>query len=298
MGSVYGVSLKYIALSCVAGAAAQAVAVDTSVDLMAVPWLILQVVLWHTCLVNGLVAVLFNLRLGMRLLGKDPLTGSMPLWSYFALAGFHLPTWLYTRLHHWKDCARGVPSASEVEDGWWVGGRYAYELGKQWAGTVDLTCEFPEGCAKTTERYLLLRCWDGVPPPPPLLERAALFAVNARAYGDVMVHCAHGRGRSTTVMCACLVKAGLYTSWEAALEAIRSKRQVVKLNRSMRSALAAWQAEYVALTPRLTAGECQVNGGVANLEASWWGGALWRRVRAATHRVLQLPPIGESAKGE
>ena len=29
---------------------------------------------------------------------------------------------------------------------------------------------------------------------------------------------AHGRGRSTTVMCACLVKADLYPTWEAAFE--------------------------------------------------------------------------------
>eukprot|EP00928_Gymnodinium_smaydae_P039332 TRINITY_DN26889_c0_g3_i2.p1 TRINITY_DN26889_c0_g3~~TRINITY_DN26889_c0_g3_i2.p1 ORF type:complete len:311 (-),score=43.40 TRINITY_DN26889_c0_g3_i2:50-955(-) len=246
MGAVYGVSLKYVALSALAGVGVRKVTHDTDwLESAGIPQIVSFIVLSHVCLVNGAIAVLFNLGTGMSLIGKDPLTGAVPLWSYVALPGFHWPTWLYTTVHHMKDKKSGVPPATEVEPGWWVGGRYANELGRQWAGTVDLTCEFPEGCRSTTEQYLLLRCWDGVPPSPEMLERAADFAVTARARGDVLVHCAHGRGRSTTVMCACLVRAGLHGTWEAALEAIRGKRRVVKLNRSMRSVLTAWQARYV-----------------------------------------------------
>lgn len=203
-------------------------------------------VLWHVALVNGMMFILFNVRAGMSILGKDPETGQIPIWSYILFPGFFIPTWLYTRLAHGGDEKAGVQVANEVHSGWWIGGRYADQLGRKWAGTIDLTCEFPEGCAESTERYHLLPCWDGVPPPPELLDRAAGFGVAARAHGDVMVHCAHGRGRSTCVMCACLVKAGAFPTWEAAFEACRKQRSIVKLNKSMRAALDAWQAEYVA----------------------------------------------------
>lgn len=196
----------------------------------------------YVSVVNAVIAVLFRLEKGMCVLGKDGATGEVPAWSYLLFAGFHLPTWLYTRMRHLQDRLLGVAPADEVAPGWWLGGRYGGELGRRWAGVVDLTCEFPEGCAMATpDAYLLVRCWDGVPPSPGQLEEAAAFAVRRRAEGDIMVHCAHGRGRSTTVMCACLVKAGLFKRWEDAFDAIKARRRVVKLNRRMRAALGAWQ---------------------------------------------------------
>eukprot|EP00933_Yihiella_yeosuensis_P038128 TRINITY_DN32087_c0_g1_i1.p1 TRINITY_DN32087_c0_g1~~TRINITY_DN32087_c0_g1_i1.p1 ORF type:complete len:295 (-),score=40.06 TRINITY_DN32087_c0_g1_i1:96-980(-) len=256
MGAVHGCYLKYVTLSLSSGIAAYAWINAEPDDIVFfwgeehVPEGFVLIFLFHCCLVNGVIAVLFKLGVGMSLLGKDPRNGRVPLWSYGIFMGFHVPTWLYTRLHHLKDRLYKVPPATEVEPGWWVGGRYGAELEKQWAGTIDLTCEFPEGCAKTTEQYLLVPCWDGVPPTPEMLEHAAKFALSASLNGDVMVHCAHGRGRSTTVMCACLVKAGLHPTWEAALDAIKNQRRVVKLNRAMRSALTSWQLQYQALTPR------------------------------------------------
>eukprot|EP00927_Polykrikos_kofoidii_P044184 TRINITY_DN38220_c0_g1_i1.p1 TRINITY_DN38220_c0_g1~~TRINITY_DN38220_c0_g1_i1.p1 ORF type:complete len:304 (+),score=26.76 TRINITY_DN38220_c0_g1_i1:180-1091(+) len=254
MGAVHGVSFKYLTLSVAAGFALQAL---LPLELEAagvgsrtnIPKSMMTLLLIHVCFVNFLIFLLFHLRMGMQLLGKNPATGAVPLWSYVVFIGFHGPTWLYTWVQRRRDRSSGVPPASEVERGWFVGGRFAEELGWHWAGIVDLTCEFPEGCAASTDEYLLLPCWDGVPPEPEWLERAALFAVSASAHGDVLVHCAHGRGRSTTVMCACLVKAGLYSNWEAAFEGIRRRRRVVKLNRSMRAALTAWQAQYMCSTP-------------------------------------------------
>ena len=61
-----------------------------------------------------------------------------------------------------------------------------------------------------------------------------------------MVHCAHGRGRSTCVMVACLVRAGLFTSWPEAFEACRKQRKGVKLNSKMRRALDEWTRRYQA----------------------------------------------------
>lgn len=192
---------------------------------------------------NGLIAALFRLRQGMGILGKDADSGQVPWWSYVLFVGFHFPTWLYTKVHRLMDGVHGVNVADEVAPGWWVGGRYGHELGKTWSGIIDLTCEFPESARSLdADSYLLLRCWDGVPPTPEQLELAAEFAVRRRAKGHVIVHCAHGRGRSTTAMCACLVKAGVCKTWQEALSMIQSKRKVCRLNSKMRVALEAWQA--------------------------------------------------------
>jgi protein-tyrosine phosphatase len=86
-----------------------------------------------------------------------------------------------------------------------------------------------------------------VPPSPAELEEAAVFASMAVDDGDIMVHCAHGRGRSTTVMLACLVRAGVHPNWQSAFEAVRRLRPVCKLNSKMRKALTTWQARYGTL---------------------------------------------------
>ena len=64
--------------------------------------------------------------------------------------------------------------------------------------------------------------------------------------GLVNVHCAHGRGRSTTVLAACLVRAGRASTWEEAFKLIHARRPVVKLNKKMRTALTEWQKKYGA----------------------------------------------------
>ena len=139
-----------------------------------------------------------------------------------------------------------VPVASEVVPGWWIGGRYASRLlgNRRWAATIDLTVEFPESCRDTTDNYLLVACWDGTPPSPRRIEVAARTAAEASARGDAMVHCAHGRGRSTCVMVACLVKAGLFQNWQDAFEACSKRRKGIKLNKKMRDALDAWQKAF------------------------------------------------------
>jgi hypothetical protein len=212
-------------------------------------------VLGYSTVLNGAIAVMFKLEKGMGLIGKDPKTGQIPMWSYVIFFPFHVPTIIYTHIHtrlgtmkvktsDGKTKRETVPVVSEVQPGWWVGGCYAHEINKEWGGIIDLTVEFPE--RTKTQFYLSIPTWDGVPATPVQLEEAATFAVEARKHGDVLVHCAHGRGRSTTVMCACLVKAGLFNTWEEAFEkGVKPGRPVCKLNGLMKKALTAWQNEYV-----------------------------------------------------
>lgn len=264
MGTVHGVYLKYVAISAVSylgftyslGTEQGATHSNELRALLQTDNYVRMAVvlsLGYSTLLNALIAALFKLEFGMGIIGKDPKTGAIPLWSYLVYAPFHIPTKLYTHVHtlhglhkeNEKDC---VPVASMVQPGWWVGGCYAHMLDKAWACVIDLTTEFPESCIHTTKEYMSKPTWDGVPATPEQLEEAAIFAVNARKKhgGDVLVHCAHGRGRSTTVMCACLVKEGLFKNWEDAFEkGIKPGRPVCKLNARMRQNLTEWQAIYV-----------------------------------------------------
>lgn len=273
MGTVHGVYLKYVGLSALsygaytllsdpseAGSSSRLLEEDgsgaaASKSLMK---MLPALVMGYSTIVNGAVAVLFKLEWGMAMIGKDKRRGQIPFWSYVIFFPFHLPTILYTHVHTRTmkhkvhdpqtntSTRKLVPVATEVQPGWWVGGCFGHELNKDWGGVIDLTVEFPERCIDRTANYLSAPTWDGVPASPEDLERAATFGVEARKQGDVLVHCAHGRGRSTTVMCACLVKAGLFSTWEEAFEkGIKPYRTVCKLNRRMKQNLTQWQAEYV-----------------------------------------------------
>jgi hypothetical protein len=168
----------------------------------------------------------------------------VPFWSLILWAGFHLPTYLYTLVH---TLMSKVPVASEVVPGWWIGGRYGHWLPgpkRQWALTIDLTTEFPEACFNESSTYLLLPCWDGTPPSPQGIERAARLAAECHSRGPVMVHCAHGRGRSTCVMVACLTRSGLFADWREAFDECRKQRKGVKLNSKMVKALDEWAKFY------------------------------------------------------
>ncbi|EJK63381.1 hypothetical protein THAOC_15960 [Thalassiosira oceanica] len=259
MGAVHGVYLKYVGLSavsyagytvCVGGFGPVGIEPlpSTGGDILAttmigerstlIPLLRLGAssILKYSALLNGTVAVLFKLRRGkMKPPVKDDDNKTAPTKK--------VP----------------VPVASEVQPGLWVGGVYSDRLGKEWAGVVDATSEFPERCRGSTKRYLCLPTWDGVPACPEDLEKAAEFIVEARENWNqlakegkvegephILVHCAHGRGRSTTIMCAAMVRLGLYSNYEEALEkGIRPVRPVCKLNKMMRTSLSEWQRIYV-----------------------------------------------------
>jgi len=274
MGSVHGVYLKYVGMSALSyvgytcliryeGDATNRLPIGNSSMTREREMIssLIQVgaatILKYSTIVNGSIAFLFKIERGMGLLGKDSKRGEIPYWSYLVFFPFHIPTMLYTHVHTKMSTRKGndatgkskfekVPVASEVQPGWWVGGCYSHELNKEWGGVIDLTVEFPESCINRTEDYLLISCWDGVPPDTIRLEKAATFACQARKKGDVLIHCAHGRGRSTTVMCAALVKVGLYSTWQEAFEkGIKPARPVCKLNRRMRNILTEWQESYV-----------------------------------------------------
>jgi protein-tyrosine phosphatase len=125
-----------------------------------------------------------------------------------------------------------------------IGGRYCSQLGGEWDGVIDLTGEFPETCK--TREYLCIPLWDGNAPTPADLEACASFfdrVHKGRRGTRILVHCAHGRGRSCAALCACAVRADMAATWQNAFKMIWLKRPVVTLNHPMMHALQAWQEE-------------------------------------------------------
>lgn len=67
------------------------------------------------------------------------------------------------------------------------------------------------------------------------------WILQQRAAGrPVYVHCAHGHGRSTVVLCAALIRAGLAADPRGALSLARAGRPRARLNDRQRTALDAW----------------------------------------------------------
>ena len=188
MGAVHGVHLKYAAMSAMS--VAGAVYISEPWTEMPYTWATSVVLLIYSAVVHALITSLFLLQVGEFLLGKRPRDGQLPMWSFVVWSAFHLPTYLYTYIH---TAMSDVPVASEVQPGWWIGGRYAHKLpgARRWALTIDLTVEFPEACFAESAQYLLLPTWDGTPPDANGIENAARLASECHPRGDVMVHCAH-----------------------------------------------------------------------------------------------------------
>ena len=238
MGAVHGVILKYVGLSVAAGLAHVSLEKNS----------FLSYVMFYVAVLNLFVTVGFMCNRGTEVLGKNAKTGQLPLWSYVLWAGFIGPTWLYTAVHTFLGKKKGVREADEIFPQWWLGSRYAdlvRERPERFAGIVDLTCELPERLMADCDDYKLVPCWDGTPPSIADIDAAADFCGKKSHHGHILVHCAHGRGRSTCVFVAALVKAGKFDNWQDAFAAVKLRRSACKLNAKMRTALQAWQDRYI-----------------------------------------------------
>ena len=57
----------------------------------------------------------------------------------------------------------------------------------------------------------------------------------------MLVHCAHGHGRSLVLMCAILVVAGRAGDFLEAYRMVKAARPKVRLNARQKASLVAWQ---------------------------------------------------------
>jgi len=232
------------------------------------------------------------------LLGKREHDGSLPLWSLAAFAPFHLG--LRAKLAFQRavgtesvwDEVMPLPlrggggrrrSTRQQRDNskkpllpYYLGG-WPHEVDALPPGVtavVDVTAELPRIGLRSSSgspaeaapaRYLNLRTWDTHGPSPGQIERGVRWITEMRSKGGrkVLVHCAHGHGRSVTVLAAALLaerrreeeeeeeeeeRSSCRTSTtdddeKEVLKHIQQFRPKAKLNARQRGALQAWLRE-------------------------------------------------------
>ncbi|GAB5369760.1 hypothetical protein AAMO2058_001433400 [Amorphochlora amoebiformis] len=182
------------------------------------------------------------------LLGKGA-NGLIPWWSYIAFAPFHL---LYQLRLHTRRALMSEPLASSDFRGvWHIGGwpSDGKRLPPMVQSVIDCTCELPReftvGRKSMVKEYLCVPLWDAMGPTINQLDHAARWAVSQRSLNrSVLIHCAHGHGRSATVLCAALVASGEARSCLGALRTIKQYRPRARLNSAQSAALRAWADRY------------------------------------------------------
>lgn len=175
--------------------------------------------------------------MGKRRDGRIPLLSLALWWPY------HVG--LQIKLHAQR-LLRPENVADEVESGWWVsawprGPADLPQSGSTGVAVPDVTCELPR--AHSVGPYLCLPTWDTNAVAVTDIERGVDWALAQRAMGRaVVVHCAHGHGRSATVMAACLLARGLCLNARDAEKYMQRSRPRVRLSRRQRASLEDWVA--------------------------------------------------------
>ena len=141
---------------------------------------------------------------------------------------------LYRRRHGTE------PLYSHVVDKYWIGGwpNSPTALPDSEAAVVDCTCELPR---RHSNPYLCVATWDTHSPSIEGFDQGVEFATEQRKDGrPILVHCAHGHGRSAAMLCAILISAGKAKSINDAEAMLQRKRPRVRLNKNQREGLTRW----------------------------------------------------------
>lgn len=107
---------------------------------------------------------------------------------------------------------------------------------------VDVTCELPCNVRPVIDAYHLVPVWDTHAADVDQIQRAVAWALPYVHDDDYIlyVHCAHGHGRSATVLGAILIAMGKVETVDEAIACMKSSRPLVRLNTRQRDALLSW----------------------------------------------------------
>lgn len=182
-------------------------------------------------------------------LGKDARTGDVAPLAAVALLPYHVPVRAWARLK--RHLGDPEPHATAVAPGVFLGAwpSSPHELPAEESelAVLDLTAELPR--RHSCERWLCLPTFDTNAPTVEQIQQGVEFVLANRAEGrPVLVHCAHGHGRSATVLCAALAAEGVRTkrgakTWREAEEMCKAARPRVRINARQAEALDAWAAQ-------------------------------------------------------
>uniref|UniRef100_A0A061SJ91 Dual specificity protein phosphatase diacylglycerol catalytic region n=1 Tax=Tetraselmis sp. GSL018 TaxID=582737 RepID=A0A061SJ91_9CHLO len=172
-----------------------------------------------------------------KLLGKMA-SGKFYWWSYPLFWPYHsgltLKLWVQRKFS-------SEASFNQVAKSWYIGGwpQTEQDIPCGDVAVIDCTCEL---LRRHNRPYLCLPTWDCQGPAPSLIDEGVNWAIQQKSCGrEVLVHCAHGHGRSCVVLCAILISQGLADTIDDALTIVRSTRERAKLNANQRRALVEWQ---------------------------------------------------------
>lgn len=238
----------------------------------------LSIVLWHVAAAGWIVALAASEHLAKHstwVMGKNA-QGEISTLAFALLYPYHIG--LRAKLALQRRVS-SEPSWSRVTEEYFIGAwpSEAALVPVVHAAVLDVTCELPLQVA--TPAYLALPVWDthggwspqlrppAAPattardsggsggkrplaaspwpagPDPDQIERGVHWAAQQVAAGrPVLVHCAHGHGRSATVLAAILIAEGRASGVAEAEALMQAQRPRVRLNRRQRAALLAWVA--------------------------------------------------------
>ncbi|WPT13647.1 YnbD [Picochlorum sp. SENEW3] len=126
-------------------------------------------------------------------------------------------------------------------------------------GVIDVTCELPCRVREVCDGYHLIPVWDTHSPTPEMIQQAVEWAMDFMGRMDdnsvrrkndtrrLFVHCAHGHGRSATVLGAILIALNEEDSAESVVKLMKRGRPRVRLNSRQLAGLQAWIDQYHSL---------------------------------------------------
>lgn len=107
---------------------------------------------------------------------------------------------------------------------------------------IDVTCELPCKVRPILDAYLPIMVWDSHAPTVDQIQNAVLWGLALKRDGHIVyVHCAHGHGRSATIVGAMLIALGQASSVDDAVMLMKKARPLVRLNSRQYASLKAWE---------------------------------------------------------
>ncbi|KFM23827.1 Uncharacterized protein YnbD [Auxenochlorella protothecoides] len=199
-------------------------------------------VLWHAAGAGLLVALAASSHLARHttgMLGKTPHGSLKPLnlalfWPYHAA--------LRTKLGLQRQLS-SEPIWNRVTADYYIGAWPSEEalVPAAQLAVLDVTCELPLQVAAPA--YLALPTWDTHCPTVEQIEAGVAWSERQVAAGrGVLVHCAHGHGRSAAMLAAILIARGDAADVAGAVAMLVAARPRVRLNARQQAGLAAWLA--------------------------------------------------------
>jgi atypical dual specificity phosphatase len=171
---------------------------------------------------------------------------------------------LYPAIRFVYERLEGHPWFQPIDSQIWMGGAPTYErdydfiLDNGITAVIDIRAEREDDLAlyeRSGIDHLKLKALDVMVPPPEMLDTGTEFMErHINSGGNVLVHCAKGRGRSATLVAGYLMRYRGY-SYDEARTLLVKRRPLVNLQGRHQRALETWITQYrVQADPAETSG--------------------------------------------